>query len=278
MNLKNFFLAFVTALLVTACHQKNPEEEAANTYMQNANAALQAGDYASALVWMDSVDKRCPNQIDVRLQVTILRAQTMQSATIAQISRVDSLMATSLRDIEALEPLMKHISGDDLEGYYVVADAYKPDFINSTGIEPRVNDANFTFYIVAQNRGREIKISQITLNTETSEFSSQVLPDGTARLQTVEGGELASFLPEEVYDLGAWAAQNPIKGAVINGRSGNVPVKLNDNQASAFGIAWRYANAKLTNRQAHMERERLERQLQIARDHEAEYQSEYDHR
>ncbi len=268
MNNKFLILALIGASL-TACSDKNPEEALAKDYMLQVTNAIDGGDYTLAMAWMDSIDKRCPTQIEARKQVTTMRAQAMEQLTLKQIATTDSLIAATQLESEQLEPLMKHIPGDDLEGYYVVADAYKADFINSTGIEPRVNDADFNYYIVAQNKGKAIGIRQITLNTATSEFSSQSLPAGTARLQTVEGGELASFLPEEVAELGAWAADNDVKGAVINGTTGNVPVKLNAKQAASFGTAYRFANSKLRNRQARIVREKLERQLQIARDHQA---------
>ncbi len=267
MNIRHLILIAAVAAL-TSC-DKNPEEALSKEYMERVTQAMDNGQYALAMDWMDSVDQRCPTQIEARKQVTSLRAKAIEKVTISQISFADSLLAATQLEIEQLSPLMKHIPGDDLEGYYVVADAYKPGFINSTGVEPRVNDADYNFYIVAQNKGKEIGISQITLNTATSELSSQALPANTARLQTVEGGELASFLPEEVNDLGCWASANPVKGAVINGRKGNVPVKLTDKQAAAFGTAWKFSNAQLQNRRARIMREKLERQLQIARDHQA---------
>lgn len=260
-------LALLSVTYSSSCSDKNPEEALAKDYMLQVTNAIDGGDYTIALAWMDSIDQRCPTQVDLRKEVTGLRAKAIEQVTLQQIASADSMIAVSQLSIERFQPLMKHISGGDLEGYYVVANAYDPGFINKTGIEPRVNDADFNFYIVAQNKGKQIGISSITLNGNNGNATSEPMPANSARLQVVEGGELASFLPEEVAELGAWTQDNHVTSASINGKKGNIPVKLSDKQAAAFGTAWAFSNAMLRNRQAKIIREKLERQLQIARDH-----------
>ncbi len=264
--MKYKLIILAAALALAGCKKENPDLVAAQDLYQRAIAAYDNGDAMLAKSLLDSIDQKYPAQLEVRRKATVLRPQAIEKVTIQQISSTDSMLAQAQLDIAELEPLMKHIPGGDLEGYYVVADAYNPAFINHSGIEGRVNDANLLYYIVAQNKGKAIGINAIQLSGNDSACRSLPIPEGSARVDVVEGGEIASFLPEEVDTIGQWASVNKVVGAKLVGSKGNANIKLNDKQAAALGTAWKFANAKGRERQARILREKLERQLQIARD------------
>lgn len=256
------------ALLLAACAKQDPDKLAADDLVGRIEIELQASRPISAMALMDSVDKLYPSQIEARRKVTAMRPKAIEMASIEQIAKADSIIAATQLQLAELEPRMKHIDGGDLDGYYVADGAGKGAFMNATGIQARVNDDNFTFYIVAQTRGKKIGINQIALNTATGEMLSQQLPAGSARVVEIEGSELATFLAEEVADLGAWAADNAadIKGAMIYGAKGSQRVALTPDQARAIAAAWQYSSAKMRHTNALMLREKLDRQLQVARD------------
>lgn len=256
------------ALLLAACAKQDPDKLAADDLIGRIEIELQASRPISAMALMDSVDKLYPSQIEARRKVTAMRPKAIEMASIEQIAKADSIIAATQLQLAELEPRMKHIDGGDLDGYYVADGAGKGAFMNATGIQARVNDDNFTFYIVAQTRGKKIGINQIALNTATGEMLSQQLPAGSARVVEIEGSELATFLAEEVADLGAWAADNAadIKGAMIYGAKGSQRVALTPDQARAIAAAWQYSSAKMRHTNALMLREKLDRQLQVARD------------
>lgn len=221
-----------------------------------------------AMALMDSVDKLYPSQIEARRKVTAMRPKAIEQASILQIAKADSIIAATTIQLAELEPKMKHIDGGDLDGYYVADGATKGAFMNTTGIQARVNDHDFGFYIVAQTRGKKPGISQVAVNTATAECQSQAIPAGSARVVDIEGSELATFLAEEVAELGAWCADNAadIKGAMIFGSKGNQRVALTPAQAQALATAWQFSSAKTRHINALMLREKLDRQLQVARD------------
>lgn len=256
------------ALLLAACAKQDPDKLAADDLVGRIEIELQASRPISAMALMDSVDKLYPSQIEARRKVTAMRPKAIEMASIEQIAKADSIIAATQLQLAELEPRMKHIDGGDLDGYYVADGAGKGAFMNATGIQARVNDDNFTFYIVAQTRGKKIGINQIALNTATGEMLSQQLPAGSARVVEIEGSELATFLAEEVADLGAWTADNAadIKGAMIYGAKGSQRVALTPDQARAIAAAWQYSSAKMRHTNALMLREKLDRQLQVARD------------
>lgn len=260
--------AAALAVMMGACAEQDPDKKAAEDLVGRIEIEIQASRPMQAMALMDSVDKLYPAQIDARRKVTAMRPKAIEMASIQQIAKADSIIAATQLQLADLEPKMKHIDGGDLDGYYLAADQGKAPFMNSTGIQARVNDDNFTFYIVAQTRGKKIGINQVALNTATDQAESQQMPASSARVVDIEGSELATFLAEEVADLGAWAADNAagIKGAMIYGAKGNQRVSLTADQARAIATAWEFSNAKMRHINALMLREKLDRQLQVARD------------
>lgn len=259
----------LSAIAIVSCSKENPDKKAAEGLLTQIESQIEIGNYQQAMQLMDSVDHAYRDQIDVRKKVTALRPKAIEAVTLEQISSTDSIIAFSQAEIDRLTPLMKHIGDDDLkEGKYVVADTYNANIMNSTTIEPRVNDYDYSFYIVANCYGKKIGINQISLSTSDGEFASEPIPASSARRMEVETSEIATFLPEEVANIGEWAAENysKITGATIIGSKDNLKVKLTPQQAAAFATAWNFSreNQKLKNAVAL--RIKLDRQLQVARD------------
>lgn len=264
--MKYLILLMAGALALGACKKEDPDLTAAQDLYDRASAAYAAGDAMLAKSLLDSIDLKYNDQLEVRRMAIKLRPKSIEKVTIQHIASTDSMLARATLDVAELEPLMKHIDGGELEGYYVVADAYNPQFINTTGIEGRVNDDNLLYYMVAQNRGKPIGIRAIQLSSDHGQQQSQSIPEGSPRVDVVEGGEIATFLAEEVDELGRWASENTVNAATLLGSKSNTKVRLSAKQAAALGTAWKFANAKHRERQARIVREKLERQLQIARD------------
>lgn len=270
--IKNLIGTTLVAALMAACSSTDPDKEAAQQLLEEATLQIEAGNALQALALMDTIDQKYASQVEVRRHVMGLRPKAIGQVAVSRMASADSMLAVTQLEINELQGQFKHVSGDDLEGYYIVADAPQ-NFINTTGIQPRVNDANNMFYIVAQTGGKKIAIRKVALKSGNGDFESQAIPAESARVVIIEGSELATFLPEEVNELGEWAAQNAsaITGAVILGDKGQLPVKLTAAQAKAIGTAWRYATALQRHKQAAILREKLDRQLQIARDQAAQY-------
>lgn len=262
------FLAIAALAASTLVSCGDPDKDKVDGLLVEINQSLEAGDYNKALALMDTIDQHYPQQIEARRQVTALRPKGIEKQTLAMMASADSAIVFAQADLEGLESLMKHIPGDDLEGYYVVAAAYNPAFINTTGVEARVNDADYTYYIVAQTIGKRQGISAVELNAESgASMQSDAIPADSERRFDIEGSESAVFIPEEVEALGQWAqdAGNLTSARIITAKGG-VDVKLKGAQQSAFGTAWRYADARRRLYDATNRRAMLERRLQIARD------------
>lgn len=262
----NFVLA--AAIALASCNGDNAERDAAERELASADSLISQGDYNGALISLDSIEARYPKMIDVRRRVHDLRPLAVEKLTVSQIRTADSLIASAQQALSELEGSFNHISGDGLEGYYLPKSYTDKGFTNTTGIQPRVNDADGLFYIVASNKGNILGINQVALIVDGNEVLSGVIPSGSERTARIEGSEIATFLPEEVSVLGESAsnAAVPVTEIALIGQKGRKKATLSAAQGSDIAKAWRYGNEKNKLKSALILREKLDRRLQIARD------------
>ena len=271
--MKYSILFFAGALCLSGCSQKNEDEEAARALMVQAEANINDNRPERAIELLDSLDHAYPALTAVRREALPLRPRAMEQITIRQIAATDSILLAAQAEIDRLAPEFKHIPGDGLEGYYVYAKAYNPNFVNAAqAVEPRVNDANFMFYIAAQNRGKATGLNALSIADRSgATCRSEAIPASSARLVNIEGAEMTSFLPEEVDSLGRWCAERPdaLVSVSLIGPKGSASIKLNAAQSEAFAAAYRFASAHQRRSSGAIVREKLDRQLQLARDQQA---------
>lgn len=263
-----FLCGIAAAMLVCSCSSTDPDAQAAQQRLSVAKELMDKGQFTQALAELDSVDALYPAQIDVRHQVAALRPHAIAHLTEQRIQSADSLIAATQQELASLEDEFTHVDGGGLEGYYLPKGETAAGFTNTTAIQPRVNDSDFRFYIVASNTRGPVGISRLVLTVDGHEVASGAIPAGNDRSSRLEGSEIASFLPEEVDSLGAcvYDARGSISAATLEGAKGKVKVTVTPRQAKGIATAWRYGTLKQSLRSALILREKLDRQLQIARD------------
>ncbi len=256
------------ALTMSSCGSDNKEQNAAEAALASADSLISCGDYTQALEALDSIEARYPQMIEVRRKAHDLRPVAVEKLTIKQIQSADSLIATTQQRLSELEGNFNHISGNGLEGYYLPKSYTSSGFTNTTGVQPRVNDADGMFYLVASNTGNPLNINQVALVIGGQEYASEVIPAASERSTKIEGGEIATFLPEEVNAIGASASEAgvPVTEIVLIGTKGRKKVKISPVQGTDIAKAWQYGTQKNQLKSALMLREKLDRRLQIARD------------
>lgn len=271
-------LLFAGAVCLAGCSQSNSDEQAARALMAQADANINDGQPDRALALLDSLDRAYPSETAVRREAMSLRPKAMEQVTLRQIASIDSMLLEAQATVDRLSPDFKHIPGDGLEGYYVYSKAYNPNFINAAqAVEPRVNDADYMFYVAAQNRGKATGLNMITVTDRSgATCSSETIPASSARLMKIEGAEMASFLPEEVDSLGRWCSTrgNELASVILSGPKGKVTVKLSPAQAESFGAAYQLASARRRIATGAITREKLDRQLQLTREQQARHSQE----
>lgn len=266
--MQKFALIAVLGLLLQACGGAKEETPASKLYTQ-AETALSSKDYTLALSLVDSLEKAYPTETDLQRQAMMLRPKIMELLTIQRIVTIDSLAAIASAEAQNLKPQLKWVKTPQmLEGYWVAAKGYNPDFLNSTGIQGRVSEIG-QFYIVSSLQGA-LKHTSISLNTNAGSATTPSVPyDGESNYR-IAGTEVITFSPEQSDTIGQLAARGQ-GGATLsfNGAKSSKKIKLSPAQLQALALTYRYSQAVIGARQDAVERQKLDRQLQIARDQQA---------
>ena len=257
--------------LMCACggKQENPQ---ARELLDNANAAFEQQDYAQATTLLDSLQKTFPSELRIQRESMALRPKVIEQTALLQLQQLDSLDAADTSTLTALKPALKWVKTPGMiEGYWIDAKAYNPNFMNTTGIEARVNEIG-QFYIVSSvNPAGTLKHTSVTLKTGSESVTTQTVPyDGESNYR-LGGGEVITFSPEQSDTIGFTAMQavnaNPsATGTLIfNGAKNTKSIRLNAAQTAAIANAYRYSSAVIRARDNQVQRQKLNRTIEIAR-------------
>lgn len=257
--------------LMCACggKQENPQ---ARELLDNANAAFEQQDYALATTLLDSLQKTFPSELGIQRESMALRPKVIEQTAVVQLQQLDSLDAADTSTLTSLKPALKWIKTPGMiEGYWIDAKAYNPNFMNTTGIEARVNEIG-QFYIVSSvNPAGSLKHTSITLKTASGSATTPTVPyDGESNYR-IGGGEVITFSPEQSDTIGAAAlhavSTNPsVSGTLIfNGAKTNKSIRLTAAQTAAIANAYRYSSAVIRARNNQVQRQKLNRTIEIAR-------------
>ena len=271
MNKRLFPIGLSLVALICACggKQENPQ---ARELLDNANAAFGQQDYALATTLLDSLQKTFPTELGIQRESMALRPKVIEQTAISQLQQLDSLDAADTSTLTALKPALKWVKTPGMiEGYWIDAKAYNPDFMNTTGIEARVNEIG-QFYIVSSvNPAGNLKHTSITLKTASASATTPTVPyDGESNYR-LGGGEVITFSPEQSDTIGFTAMQavnaNPsATGTLIfNGARNTKAIRLNAAQTAAIANAYRYSSAVIRARDNQVQRQKLNRTIEIAR-------------
>lgn len=249
--------------------QENPQ---ARELLDNANAAFEQQDYDLATTLLDSLQKTFPSELGIQRESMALRPKVIEQTALLQLQQLDSLDAADTSTLTALKPALKWVKTPGMiEGYWIDAKAYNPNFMNTTGIEARVNEIG-QFYIVSSvNPAGTLKHTSVTLKTGSESVTTQTVPyDGESNYR-LGGGEVITFSPEQSDTIGFTAMQavnaNPsATGTLIfNGAKNTKSIRLNAAQTAAIANAYRYSSAVIRARDNQVQRQKLNRTIEIAR-------------
>ncbi|MDE6755622.1 MAG: hypothetical protein K2J66_00595, partial [Muribaculaceae bacterium] len=130
----------MTSLLMVSCKgaADNKETEARIAF-DKAQFALDNGDARECVALLDSLDRKFSDDTDIMKESMKLRPRALLLITAEDMSAADSVINTNKALLDSLKPLMAHVAVPGTEGYLIKASAYSPDFMNRTGVSPRVS-------------------------------------------------------------------------------------------------------------------------------------------
>lgn len=259
------------AIAGSGCSSKSENPDARNL-LAKAENDFNSGNYASSIALLDSLQKTFPAETALQREAMAMRPKVIEAEATKALAAVDSTYNADIETLKSLKTQLKWIKTPGMiEGYWIAPEVYRSDFMNTTGIEARVSEIG-EFYIVSSvNPAGNLKHQSIGLKTSAGNARTQnVAYDGESNYR-IGGAEVITFSPAQSDTIGMVARNavqaNQAAGAsvIFYGVKGEKSVKISPAVLKGIGKAYAYSAATIRARDLQVERERLNRTIEIAR-------------
>lgn len=259
------------AIAGSGCSSKSENPDARNL-LAKAENDFNSGNYASSIALLDSLQKTFPAETALQREAMAMRTKVIEAEATKALAAVDSTYNADIETLKSLKTQLKWIKTPGMiEGYWIAPEVYRSDFMNTTGIEARVSEIG-EFYIVSSvNPAGNLKHQSIGLKTSAGNARTQnVAYDGESNYR-IGGAEVITFSPAQSDTIGMVARNaveaNQAAGAsvIFYGVKGEKSVKISPAVLKGIGKAYAYSAATIRARDLQVERERLNRTIEIAR-------------
>lgn len=273
MKIKLYTACLIAGLAIagSGCSSKSENPDARNLLAMAEND-FSSGNYASSIVLLDSLQKTFPAETALQREAMAMRPKVIEAEATKALAAVDSTYNADIETLKSLKTQLKWIKTPRMiEGYWIAPEVYRSDFMNTTGIEARVSEIG-EFYIVSSvNPAGNLKHQSIGLKTSAGNARTQnVAYDGESNYR-IGGAEVITFSPAQSDTIGMVARNaveaNQAAGAsvIFYGVKGEKSVKISPAVLKGIGKAYAYSAATIRARDLQVERERLNRTIEIAR-------------
>lgn len=273
MKIKLYTACLIAGLAIagSGCSSKSENPDARNLLAMAEND-FSSGNYASSIVLLDSLQKTFPAETALQRVAMAMRPKVIEAEATKALAAVDSTYNADIETLKSLKTQLKWIKTPGMiEGYWIAPEVYRSDFMNTTGIEARVSEIG-EFYIVSSvNPAGNLKHQSIGLKTSAGNARTQnVVYDGESNYR-IGGAEAITFSPAQSDTIGVVARNaveaNQAAGAsvIFYGVKGEKSVKISPAVLKGIGKAYAYSAATIRARDLQVERERLNRTIEIAR-------------
>lgn len=264
--------AITGAVAVSTASCGRSDEQKARQYLDRATTMLSSADYSGALAALDSLNTLFPAEVKVRREGMALRPQIIERQSLRQLEHCDSVLASLTIQSDRLKGVLKHVP-DAFEGYYTTAALAGKVPAEKSGLYARMSPDG-VFMVIASST-RSALSTGVTLSTSSQSVSTPEVPHDGERNDRSRGVEIITFMPSECDTLGSFAAANPgapIKLTFNGAKPYEIPLPAD--QAAALGEVYIASRTFAALRAAQLEKSRLEKQLQTARNQRARTFSE----
>lgn len=253
-------IAALTAASLFSCGNSNKEQ--AEQLSQAAEQEVKAGRYEGAIMLLDTLDSKYASEVEVRRSAMKFRAMAVEGLTLRRITAVDDTLVFLKSLSEQFDQNFDYVEnpGKGLGGNYIAKSLLK----TNSDILPRINDEGY-FTLSVKIPGKSIEFQHITFSDGPQSVSTESI--ASTRLVTVENSELTVLQQEDVQDAMQWLVLHPNTNSYeLVGAKSTLKFKYNDALREAMAETWRFAETKQAYRLSLIEREKLERRLQLCRD------------
>ena len=263
------------ALLLAACGgadksatEANSDKEAADILVAQAAQALDSGDYRTATLLLDSVDKTYRHEIEAGRAALRLRPKVMERKTAQEVVELQTALQAAKYTADSLRPKFTAVprSKDNVEAY-LIAKSVSADWRDRNGMIARMTPSG-EFYVISSLQGRSARHRGMRLSGGGASATSGLAPiDKDAALSSesvrIGGGQADT--------LGEFAVRMDGKPLTLDFIGGNKApsVTLSAAQIHAIADTWRYCRAINLLQTGSSRLEQLKAKLQLARDQQA---------
>lgn len=255
----------IASFIITSCSESESTRNARDLYEQARTLNI-AGKPVEAITILDSLQHAYPSETEIQRDAMKLRPTIIINAAEQRIVSIDDSIASLEQQYASMLSKMKRISDPRLvEPYYVDADTYNPDFMRTTGIQPRVSDIGQMYFVSSVN-GENLKHTGFTLSSDGGSVTVGPVPyDGELNYR-INGSEVVTYSPDSSEPAGLFAmnAHGNKATATLTGGKSKV-INISPKQLQAIENCYQFSRAIIVARQLAFEKERLHKQIEIAR-------------
>lgn len=278
LNVANKCVGRVIAIAVVACVMwgcgESKEEKAAKETLALANECFTQGDYDRAMALLDTIPVLYPGQVKVRQAALDLKPVVIEMATDSEIDSCEEDIARTQEEFGQAQTRMLRVDSDDLiEGYWVPASFDYKGFMNSTGIQPRVNDDG-TFGIISEvNNAGKLYHNAIRLKSADGEVAeSGAVPFDNELNYRIANSETVTYSEEKVDTIGRFAAKHygePMELTFVGENGKDKTIRLSSKETAGIADAYNMATLQKRGKKLVVYRMMLERKREIAREQQS---------
>lgn len=254
-------MALGVAMVGTSCG--NRDKDAADKLFNQSTEMYESGDYGSALILLDSIDKAYPAEVDIRRKAMHLRPQVIEKQTLIDLQAADSIAVVQLLKADSLNRLLSFVS-NPVEGYYVGATEKGTDAGSVPGLHARMSPDG-QFYILSTSK-RLVKSTSFSVTCNGEEARSSIVEFDGERNDRSSGAEIITFIQAECDSVGKFVMKhrNEPLTLTIHGSS-NYAMPLSESQREAMAQVYEASTAIRDCKLTQLNKARLEKQLAVAR-------------
>lgn len=262
---------FVAAMpWMVSCGGGSGEEAEAQAMLTSAKQLVESNLLDSSIAVTDSLCRKFPSQIEIVKEAMHLKATTLKQKFTLELAQADSIIAVQAPTVQSIAGKFKVVKTPEMiEGYRVLKSLAGTQLLNTTSIEPRVDDGG-NIYIVSLLHGHAAQHDHLIASVKggASETTDTIPYDKARNYRFSDGGvsnEMVTFHYDECDRFCQFIIDNADKAITLTfkGRS-SYSMPLSDKLKQAIVESFSYSKAMQTGLKAEHDKLLLTRKLEIA--------------